>query len=227
MMHALRNDRRATLVSFSGIDGSGKSTQIEALCLRLKERGLRVLLVRFWDDVAMLTRIRERTGHTIFKGDKGVGSPLRPISRRDKNVRSPYMTCVRLFLYFIDALSVRVAVDKASSSGAEVVIFDRYAYDELVNLTLSNPVIRAYVRTIMRIVPRPDISYLLEADPAKARARKPEYPLEFLHSNQQSYLTLSDIVGGMTVIAPMEIEDVKRAVFMHTQKKMSLATVQP
>jgi len=226
-MHALRNDRRATLVSFSGIDGSGKSTQIEALCLRLKERGLRVLLVRFWDDVAMLTRIRERTGHTIFKGDKGVGSPLRPISRRDKNVRSPYMTCVRLFLYFIDALSVRVAVDKASSSGAEVVIFDRYAYDELVNLTLSNPVIRAYVRTIMRIVPRPDISYLLEADPAKARARKPEYPLEFLHSNQQSYLTLSDIVGGMTVIAPMEIEDVKRAVFMHTQKKMSLATVQP
>jgi thymidylate kinase len=118
-------------------------------------------------------------------------------------------------------------VDKASSSGAEVVIFDRYAYDELVNLTLSNPVIRAYVRTIMRIVPRPDISYLLEADPAKARARKPEYPLEFLHSNQQSYLTLSDIVGGMTVIAPMEIEDVKRAVFMHTQKKMSLATVQP
>jgi thymidylate kinase len=227
MMHALRNDRRATLVSFSGIDGSGKSTQIEALCLRLKERGLRVLLVRFWDDVAMLTRIRERTGHTIFKGDKGVGSPLRPISRRDKNVRSPYMTCVRLFLYFIDALSVRVAVDKASSSGAEVVIFDRYAYDELVNLTLSNPVSRAYVRTIMRIVPRPDISYLLEADPAKARARKPEYPLEFLHSNQQSYLTLSDIVGGMTVIAPMEIEDVKRAVFMHTQKKMSLATVQP
>jgi thymidylate kinase len=212
-------------VSFSGIDGSGKSTQIQALCLRLEESGLRVLQVRFWDDVAMLTRIRERTGHTIFRGDKGVGSPQNPICRRDKNVRSPYMTCIRLFLYFIDALSVRVAARKASTSGADVVIFDRYTYDELANLTLSNPVIRAYVRIIMRIAPKPQISYLLEADPSKAFARKPEYPLDFLNSNQQSYLTLSNMVGGMTVIGPMELEDVKRAVLMHAQEKMSLAAV--
>jgi thymidylate kinase len=135
------------------------------------------------------------------------------------------MTCIRLFLYFIDALSVRVAARKASTSGADVVIFDRYTYDELANLTLSNPVIRAYVRIIMRIAPKPQISYLLEADPSKAFARKPEYPLDFLNSNQQSYLTLSNMVGGMTVIGPMELEDVKRAVLMHAQEKMSLAAV--
>jgi hypothetical protein len=73
----------------------------------------------------------------------------------------------------------------------------------------------------MRLVPKPDISYLLDADPVKARARKPEYPLEFLHTNRQSYLTLSDLVGGMTVIAAMPVQEVKRVVLRHALEELS------
>jgi thymidylate kinase len=40
-------DKRTLLVSFSGIDGAGKSTQIEALSARLAADGLRVRLIRF------------------------------------------------------------------------------------------------------------------------------------------------------------------------------------
>jgi thymidylate kinase len=122
------------------------------------------------------------------------------------------MTGVRLFLYFLDTVSVRFAVKRALNSEADLVIFDRYIYDELANLTLRNPVIRAYVRLIMSMVPKPDISYLLDADPVQARARKPEYPLEFLQTNRQSYLALSGLVGGMTILAPMPVKEVKRAV---------------
>ena len=130
------------------------------------------------------------------------------------------MTGVRLFLYFLDAISVRLAVEKALRSEADLVIFDRYIYDELANLPLRNPAIRAYVWLIMNLVPKPDISYLLDADPVKARARKPEYPLEFLHSNRQSYLALSDLVGGMTVIPPMPIEEVKREVLYRALREL-------
>ena len=62
--------RRPILVSFSGIDGSGKSTQIEALCARLNEIGAGVSLFTFWNDVARLTQIREAAGHTLFKGER-------------------------------------------------------------------------------------------------------------------------------------------------------------
>lgn len=223
-MRALRMNRRTYLVSFSGIDGAGKSTQIAALRSRLEERGLKILLVSFWDDIARLTGLREATGHRIFKGEKGVGTPSAPINRRDKNVTAWPMTAVRLFLYFIDAISVRLAVGKAANSGADLVILDRYIFDELANLKLRNPAIRAYVRLIMKLVPKPDISYLLDADPVKARARKPEYPLEFLHTNRQSYLAMSDLVGGMTVIAAMPVHEVKRIVLRHALEELSIRT---
>jgi len=178
-------------------------------------------LITFWDDVARLTHIREATGHRIFKGDKGVGTPLSPINRRDKNVQSVLMTGVRLFLYFIDAISVRSAVNKALHFGADLVIFDRYTYDELANLTLHNAAIRAYIRLIMMLVPRPHISFLLDADPIQARARKPEYPIEFLYTNRHSYLTLNELVGGMTVIAPMPIHEAEQAILRHARKELS------
>jgi thymidylate kinase len=225
-MRAFRKNNRPKMVSFSGIDGAGKSTQIDALSKRLEEDGMRVLLIRFWDDIARLTQIREATGHAIFKGDKGVGTPSAPINRRDKNVRSWLMTGVRVILYFIDAISVRLVVEKALNSEADLVIFDRYIYDELANLTLSNPVICAYVRLIMRVVPKLDISYYLDADPVKARVRKPEYPLEFLQGNRQSYLTLEYLVGGMSIIAPMPIPEVEQAVLRHTLRELSFRSHQ-
>ncbi len=222
---ALSQDtHRTNFVSFSGIDGAGKSTQIEALRARMEQEGLQVLMVRFWDDIARLTQLRETTGHKVFKGDRGIGSPSAPINRRDKNVRSWPMTCVRLFIYFVDALSVRSTVKKALRSGADLVIFDRYMYDELANLSLGNPLIRAYVRFIMSFVPRPDISYLLDADPVKARARKPEYPLDFLYFNRQAYLNLSDLIGGITIIAPMPIDEVQRAVIDHAMNELKFSS---
>jgi thymidylate kinase len=202
------------------MDGAGKSTQIHNLRTRLADAGLRVSIVTFWDDVARLTQLRETSGHTLFKGEKGVGSPDAPINRRDKNVRSWPMTAVRYFLYLVDAVSLRLVVKKALKSDADFIIFDRYAYDELANLTLSNPLTRLYVRFIMWVVPRPHVSYVLDADPVQARARKPEYPLEFLYFCRASYLALNDLIGGMTVIPPMPVQDVAREVLRHAQEQL-------
>lgn len=213
--------KRTILVSFSGIDGAGKSTQIENLASHLRREGLRVHVVRFWDDVARLKGIRETSGHKIFKGDKGVGTPSTPINRRDKNVQSGWMTCVRLFLYLVDAISLRIVARRIAHLDVSVVIFDRYTYDELANLNLRNPLIRAYVRIIMLLAPRPHVSYVLDADPVQARARKPEYPLEFLHANRQAYLTLARLVEGITVISPKPVQEVETEVVSHAVRKLS------
>jgi thymidylate kinase len=219
-MQARAKNRQRTFVSFSGMDGAGKSTQIQSLRTRLTDAGLQVSVVTFWDDVAQLTQLREVSGHKLFKGEKGVGSPDAPINRRDKNVRSAPMTAVRYFLYLVDAISLRSVVKRALRSDADFIIFDRYAYDELANLNLRNPIARAYVRLIMMLVPRPHVSYLLDADPVQARARKPEYPLEFLHFCRASYMTLNDLIGRMTIIPPMPVHDVEREVLQHALRQL-------
>ena len=226
MIRKATKSRALRLVSFSGIDGAGKSTQIETLRARLNEVGARVLLVTFWNDVARLTWIRETTGHTLFKGDKGVGTPTRPVNRRDKNVQSWYMTAVRFGLYLVDAISLRIVAARMLRADADVVIFDRYLYDELANLSLHNRIVRLYARLLLMLVPQPDISYLLDADPVQACARKPEYPLDFLYESRASYLALSELVGRMTIIAPQSVRDVERRVLQQVLEMLSPGALQ-
>lgn len=212
---------RPELIAFSGVDGAGKSTQIQALSAALRQAGLRVRIVPFWDEVARLRGFREAAASSLFNSEKGVGAPGAPVNRRDKNVRSRGMTLVRLFLYLVDALSLRNAIKKTGRMECDIVIFDRFIYDELANLNLKNPAIRAYIRLVMAIVPRPQISFLLDADPVQARARKPEYPLDFLYLNRNSYLALSAFVGGVTVIDPMPVDRVGREIVRHLNAHLS------
>ncbi len=210
------------VVSFSGIDGAGKTTQIERLAAWLRESGLRVSLIRFWDDVAALRRAREALGHTLFKGEKGIGTPERPVRRRDKNVQSWYLLPVRISLYFLDALSLAfVFGQRMQTKEADVLIFDRYLYDELANLNANNRLVRAYIPFLLRLVRRPDVAYLLDEHPMSARARKPEYPLDFLRSNRKGYHQISKI-AGMRVIAPGRPEEVEIGVRHEIVHKLTL-----
>lgn len=199
--------REATVVTFSGIDGAGKSTQIQALEEHLRRLGFRSTLCTFWDDVVAFPGLREFISHKAFKGDQGIGSPEKPITRRDKNVMSWYATTARLFFYFLDTIRLHLVLYRISrGSGADCIIFDRYIYDELANFPLRSWPVRLYVRVLLRLSPKPDIAYLVDADPEAARLRKPEYPLEFLHQNRDAYVRLSHLIGRMNVVGPLSVE---------------------
>jgi thymidylate kinase len=223
---AMTRDRvrqvRPILVSFSGIDGCGKSSQIEILSTRLCQTGLRVGLLAFWDDVALLKRWREFTSHAVFGSEEGIGSRDHPVNRRDKNVQSWYMTPVRWFLYFLDAMSLCNTVVMAETVGVDVIIFDRYLYDELANLPVDRPITRAFVRLLLNLVPQPDIGYWLDADPSDARERKPEYPLEFLYRSRAAYAGLSRL-AGMTTVASGPVQNVATRIMRTFLQKFPVA----
>src|SRR5262249_36289495 len=94
----------------------------------------------------------------------------------------------------------------------DVMVFDRYIYDELANLNLKNSLSRLFVRIVHRFAPLPDLAYLLDAEPPAAHARKPEYPMEFMVQCRQAYFDLAAQLGTMTVIPAMSLADTKQAV---------------
>ena len=200
------------VISFSGIDGAGKSTQIDELCSHLRSLGFNLTLYAFWDDVVALSALRESMSLRAFKGDEGVGSPERPIRRRDKNVSAWYMTLFRSFLYLLDSFKLCAKVWRLAGSSADFVIFDRYIYDELANLPMHRLAVRIYIRFLLRFVPAPDLAIVLDADPDAANARKPEYPLEFAKRNREAYLRLSRFVDDITVFPPAPVEQTAAAI---------------
>lgn len=222
-MSATSRLRSPLLISFSGLDGAGKSTQIDNLRAFLDSRGLRSRLLAFWDDVVVLSRYREGFVHKVFKSERGIGAPGKPVNRRDKNVRRWHVNLARHGLYLLDALHLRRVIARARRSGADVIIMDRYIHDELANLPLDNRLTRAFVRSVAALAPRPDLAYMLDADPDVARARKPEYPLEFLRDSRRRYHRLVPIVR-MTVIPPLPLPEATAAVeqaFLQVWKERS------
>jgi thymidylate kinase len=201
----------AIIVSFSGIDGAGKSTQISVLENWLAAAGLRTACFTFWDDIVPGARVREFISHRIFRGEKGAGMPEKPIRRRDKNVGSWCLILLRLWIYFTDAMSLRAKMPVIQRSNADVIIFDRYIYDELANLPLNWRWARAFARMIVKLIPKPDVAFVIDANPDAAFARKPEYPLEFLQCNRKSYLLLARLAQA-TVIESLTVEATSRRI---------------
>ncbi len=213
-MSATQLDPRAPLlISFSGLDGSGKSTQIESLRTWLHGSGQRVLVLTFWDDIVVGKRYREGFVHKVYKSEKGIGTPGKPVRRRDKNVRAWYLSLARHFLYLLDACHLFQVVARVMlHDEADVIIVDRYLYDELANLSLGNPLTRAFVRMLAASVPQPHIAYFLDADIEAAYARKPEYPIDFMHESRHRYFALIELLGNFTVIPPLPLSQAKAAV---------------
>src|SRR5437899_9507632 len=122
----------------------------------------------------------------------------------------------------MDALNLRRIVNRERRrADTDVIVFDRYIYDELSNLDMSNPLSRAFVRLVRRLVPRPDIAYLLDADPTAAYARKPEYPVDFMRKCRQSYFDLAGLLGNLTIIPALSLPEAKAAVLQSFQEHLT------
>jgi thymidylate kinase len=209
------------LISFSGVDGSGKSTQIDNLLTALHAAGLKTAQLAFWDNVVVGVKYREGFVHKVYKSERGIGAPGKPVNRRDKNMRGWHLTLARHFLYLLDAINLRRVVARAKRSGVDVVILDRYIYDELSNLNLGNPLSRMFVKFVHALVPRPDLAYLLDADPIAAYLRKPEYPLSFMKKCRRAYFELASLLKTMTIIPALALPEAKLAVLKAAERELA------
>ena len=214
------------VITFSGIDGAGKTTQIDRLSSYLEATGTPVHKLALWDDVALFRKARSNFSRTVLQSDPSAGAPGRPAERKDKNAQSGPLLIGRCILYALDLISLRKIVRKARSEMRGVIVFDRYIYDQLAAFPMQSWWARCYVNMLLPFIPKPDIGYVLDVEPEIARARKPEYPLDFMHRYRDSFIRLSKL-AGLKLIPAGTPEDVHLAVVRHLAKNTVTPDAEP
>lgn len=209
---------RPFVITFSGIDGAGKTTQIEYLSSRLQKQGLRVLRLSFWDHVAIWAEMRAGVGHrsTTSLAHRMTEPSFAP--RNNKHVRKWYLTAARAGFYVFDVVRLHRLLASQRIRDSDVVIFDRYIYDQIANIYSRSLAARFYSNMLLKQAPAPDLAFVLDASPPEAFARKPEYPLEFMHQNREKFLHLTELVPNLIIIPDAGVEDVTREVYLHISR---------
>jgi thymidylate kinase len=204
------------LITFSGIDGAGKTTQIEHLSSYLQSRGFSVIRLSFWDHVAAWSNLRAEVGQRTANFDQTQYTTEYSFSpKNNKHIRKWYLTGARLALYVMDVMRLRRLLNNPVIRNSDVVIFDRYIYDQIANISSRSTAADLYRKIILKQSPVPDLALILDTAPAAAFARKPEYPLEFMHENRQNFLRLCKLVPQLITISDGAAEDVKTQIHSH------------
>ena len=188
------------LITFSGLDGAGKSTLIEFLSATLEQQRRSVVVLHLNDQVGVYAFLRvlrdwvlgrrlapltpgapdprsQKIGRPSPGGWRGLWSRLRTAILWNKPLRR-FLYPVDLFVF----LCYRTVVEKAKG---RVLIMDRYFYDTLVDV--SNGQRRLWTRLLERITPTPTVPIFLDISPEESYRRKGEFSIEYLRRRSAAY----------------------------------------
>ena len=203
MRRALRRGRPGGIVAFSGIDGSGKSSQASALRDGLEGLGVQAevvwspsqnLLFRLPTSVKRpLRRLLSRLGespdssasHSAPVPSAGVGPAFASLPRQRAPITHVLATVVAVVL----AISLRRAASRRRTRG-RVVIVDRYTLDATVYVRQrwgEGRPLRFQCWIVRKLARRPLAAYWLDLPPERAFARKQDYPLDTLRERVGLY----------------------------------------
>lgn len=161
------------IITFSGVDGAGKSTQLERLRSLLEGRGKRIAYLH---TVAFSL---PQTARALFARENKKTSP--GLARTKSGWLGIWL---RKLILFIDLLRFHLFLRRLEKAGTDYLLSDRYFYDSLVNIAyLEGTALHTpSARLAARFIPRPAQAYYLKVTPEKVmeRVRKPEQGLQYL-----------------------------------------------
>jgi len=207
------------LIAFSGVDGSGKSTQVKLLQERF--RGLHRNTKRVWcrwrpiTSLPLLTILR-RLGYAEVHPTSSIGFVETRISQKGGLA----------FLW-----STLTQVDNFIKTGPMVmiplmlghtVICDRYVLDLMVEGMADlkdKPGRTRFGFKLLRFLPRPQQAFLVRVDPSVAFERKPDMPtLSHFRARAELYNELADSMGVTVLDGSMSPEAIHDEIWRRISK---------
>jgi len=209
-MASINRRNKPTLIVFSGIDGCGKTTQIEMLSQYLSARGIVAKYV--WNKYKpWLTAIPFKTIRH-FKLRNLPDYTTHSLTKK-KLLNNSHFSHMVLYSVLLDCLLQTFVKVKIPLSAGRTVICDRYFYDTLVDLSLD--LTYPYDKTIkilnwfVKLIPRPDALFIFELPPEIAFARKDDIPsLSYIEDRQILYRKLARDLDAIVIDGGKHRDDI-------------------
>jgi len=160
------------IISISGLDGSGKSTQIELLKNYLESQGKKVFYfhaVQF--SIANVLNNQQST----VNGQQETKSVTKA---------GWFKIQLRKIALIIDLMRFSLLRNKLRNSGFDYILSDRYFYDNIININYLSH--QSYMSSV-NFVPRPNFAFYLQTDPNEIikRDRVPDQGIEYLNKKKE------------------------------------------
>lgn len=220
------------LITFSGLDGAGKSTLIASLRAALEGEGCRVAVLHMYDDVGVYGYARRARnallhllGRRVPRPHPGRHDPAASSgSGRHVSLLRRIRTAViwsgtlRACVYPIDLLIFALYRVYFETLTKRVLVLDRYFYDTLVDLSRTVP--DGGLRLLARLTPTPDLPVLLDVPPEQAAARKGEYTLDYLQRRWGAYRRVVRWVPTCVSLPNTELQRTRAALWRVVTARM-------
>jgi len=210
--------RKSHLVCFTGVDGSGKSTHAKSLNKYFVEQGYSCRYVWcafrpfFAYSFFIFTRILGYWKNT----KKNVYTD--PLEYAPKPIATRLGKVWRVLLFIDYQMRVLIKI-KLPLLSEKVVICDRYFYDIIMELQLSNVSSQSFVSVLSKSLPKPTVTFLMKVPCDQAQNRR-DFSKRYFERRDKILQNLSEKFSFIIIDSSQDLHDNQIRIRQEVLKRM-------